>query len=292
MVKVAPDVGHDGKGDGDGGNDIIWMGTGCDGAVDPSWSTAVAASFASAAVGDGNGGGGSEGRCRRRSWMPSSWWLRLRTTAVNCAGVMTKLPVAAVDPVGTGSGGEDEATSARFDDGGGSGMEVVGVRFQFAFANLLRTFGDGAVVLNEEKASVRERSPTDHDNPARASGNTESLRRSKLRATMQSGIAFVWETDPDAGEQSARDEEPGVGGRRTGRRLPRLVVGRPRRRETVAGGGRLAVVEERCEAQPRKRESSGARGGVMPASSGAVIAVSQRASGPVRVEEWACQLSG
>nr|CAB3502074.1 unnamed protein product [Digitaria exilis] len=126
MVKVAPDVGHDGRGDGDGGNDIIWMGTGCDGAADPSWSTAVAARVASAAVGDGNGSGGSEGRCRRRSRMPASWWLRLRTAVVNCAGVMTKLPVAAVDPVGTGSGGEDEATIARLDDGGGSGMEVVG----------------------------------------------------------------------------------------------------------------------------------------------------------------------
>nr|CAB3466245.1 unnamed protein product [Digitaria exilis] len=119
MVKVAPDAGHDGI--GDGGNDI--MGTGCDGAADPSWSmTVAAASAAIAAVGDGNGGGCSEGRCRRRSRIPANCWPRLRTAAVNCAGVMTKLLVAAVDPVGKGG---DEVTVARVDDGGGGGMEFV-----------------------------------------------------------------------------------------------------------------------------------------------------------------------
>lgn len=114
-------------------------------------------------------------------------------------------------------------------------------------------------VPKEEKASVRDRSSTDHDNPAPAIGKQ---RRSTVRAMMQSGI--IWETDTDAGEQSGTgDEEPGVGGRR--RRARRQLV-----RKFGSGGGErasqvVAVVEERAEAQagedhPRCHLASGGRG--------------------------------
>jgi len=73
-------------------------------------------------------------------------------------------------------------------------------------------------VPKEEKASVRERSSTDHDNPE---PTISKQKRSTVRAMMQSGI--IWETDKDAGEQSGTgDEEPGVGGRR--RRARRQLI--------------------------------------------------------------------
>jgi hypothetical protein len=82
-------------------------------------------------------------------------------------------------------------------------------------------------VPNEKKASVRERSSTDHDMPARA-----SRKRGKLGATVQSGIA--WETNPDAESgvvpeslETGVVELDGSGG---ASRRPSSVVGRPRRR--------------------------------------------------------------
>ena len=61
-------------------------------------------------------------RCRRRSRIPANCWPKLRTAAVNCAGVMTKL--GGVAPWGNDEDGaveDEESASAMVDDGGGSG---------------------------------------------------------------------------------------------------------------------------------------------------------------------------
>ena len=61
-------------------------------------------------------------RCRRRSRIPANCWPKLRTAAVNCAGVMTKL--GGVAPWGNDEDGaveDEESVSAMVDDGGGGG---------------------------------------------------------------------------------------------------------------------------------------------------------------------------
>jgi len=69
-------------------------------------------------------------RCRRRSRIPANCWPKLRTAAVNCAGVMTKL--GGVAPWGNDEDGaveDEESASAMVDDGGGGGgwgAEVAG----------------------------------------------------------------------------------------------------------------------------------------------------------------------
>jgi hypothetical protein len=128
-VNVAPGAGHDGIGDGDGGNVIRWIGTGSAGAEDPPGSAVAAERAASASVGDGSGGGSKE-RWRRRSRIPASCWLRLRTAAVNCLGVRTMSPAVVDDPWGSVTAGEVEATIAKVADGvevvGGGGREEEG----------------------------------------------------------------------------------------------------------------------------------------------------------------------
>jgi len=69
-------------------------------------------------------------RCRRRSRIPANCWPKLRTAAVNCAVVMTKL--GGVAPWGNDEDGaveDEESASAMVDDGGGGGgwgAEVAG----------------------------------------------------------------------------------------------------------------------------------------------------------------------
>jgi len=61
-------------------------------------------------------------RCRRRSRIPANCWPKLRTAAVNCASVMTKL--GGVAPWGNNEDGaveDEESARAMVDDGGGRG---------------------------------------------------------------------------------------------------------------------------------------------------------------------------
>jgi hypothetical protein len=66
-------------------------------------------------------------------------------------------------------------------------------------------FVPSVTVPKEEKASVRERSSTDHDSPAPAIGKQ---KRSTVRVMMQSGI--IWETDPGAAREFRVQESKAV----------------------------------------------------------------------------------